>query len=697
MIARPMFAPHFAVLVVVGDGVFLVSEGGTRLFRGRLYERLAPVIDGRHTVHEIVDAMAPDVEAAAVYFAVNSLAEKGYIVEAATLHEPHSAIEILDVDDLAVVVTSDYLAAELRELNHAMLRSGRPWLLMKLTSPTLWFGPIFRPPLGACWECLAQRLRLHRPIDTYLESCASRTTYRRPAGAAPLPDRTSVARALADIDRTLLEGAVITRGPVDGQLERHQLVRRPNCPACGQPLAAGRGGAPIVLQPQRKCFRADGGHRTVTPEETLKRFGHHVSPITGIVDTLVRTPLDPGSALHVYTTGRNLGFTAPTLERLRAGVHTGSSGKGMTDVQARASGLSEAIERYSAVFQGDEPRTISSARALGDEAVHPASCMLFSPAQYAMRSTWNATSAPANRIPHEFDDTAAVEWSPVWSLTHDAPRYVPTALCYLGYPYAPGEPRTCVATSSGIAAGNTLEEACLQATLELVERDAVALWWYSRARRPGVALETFVDPRIEALRDVYAGQHRELWVLDLTSDFEVPVFAAISRRTDSAAEEIVLGFGAHLDPRVGILRALSEMNQGLAGTLGRRRSSAAAPADRDASRWAREATVANQPYLLPSETVPAHSRDGYRDASSDDLRDDVKTCRMALERRGLEMLALDLTRPDVAMPVIKVFVPGLRPYVPRFAAGRLYDVPVQLGWIPARLSEEQLNPLPMVP
>ena len=49
------------------------------------------------------------------------------------------------------------------------------------------------------------------------------------------------------------------------------------------------------------------------------------------------------------------------------------------------------------------------------------------------------------------------------------------------------------------------------------------------------------------------------------------------------------------------------------------------------------------------------------------------------------------------MPVVKVIVPGLRPYTPRFAAGRLYDVPVQLGWVPAPLTEQQLNPLPMVP
>ena len=45
------------------------------------------------------------------------------------------------------------------------------------------------------------------------------------------------------------------------------------------------------------------------------------------------------------------------------------------------------------------------------------------------------------------------------------------------------------------------------------------------------------------------------------------------------------------------------------------------------------------------------------------------------------------------MPVVKVIVPGMRHFWSRFAPGRLYDVPVKLGWLPAPLTEEQLNPI----
>jgi len=61
----------------------------------------------------------------------------------------------------------------------------------------------------------------------------------------------------------------------------------------------------------------------------------------------------------------------------------------------------------------------------------------------------------------------------------------------------------------------------------------------------------------------------------------------------------------------------------------------------------------------------------------------------------MEVLVLDQTRPDVKMPVVKVIVPGLRHFRARFAPGRLYDVPVQMGWEERSLAEEELNPIPV--
>ncbi|XNR94871.1 YcaO-like family protein [Streptomyces sp. R-74717] len=59
------------------------------------------------------------------------------------------------------------------------------------------------------------------------------------------------------------------------------------------------------------------------------------------------------------------------------------------------------------------------------------------------------------------------------------------------------------------------------------------------------------------------------------------------------------------------------------------------------------------------------------------------------------MLVLDQTRPDIALPVVKVMVPGLRSFWPQFAPGRLYDAPVSLGWVTAETPEAELNPVSM--
>ena len=69
----------------------------------------------------------------------------------------------------------------------------------------------------------------------------------------------------------------------------------------------------------------------------------------------------------------------------------------------------------------------------------------------------------------------------------------------------------------------------------------------------------------------------------------------------------------------------------------------------------------------------------------------LRQCVERLHARGLHTLVLDQTRPDVGLPVARVVVPGLRHFWARFGPGRLYDVPVALGWRAAPLLEEQLN------
>jgi oxazoline/thiazoline synthase len=283
----------------------------------------------------------------------------------------------------------------------------------------------------------------------------------------------------------------------------------------------------------------------------------------------------------------------------------------------------------------------------------------------------------------------------VWSLTRREVRYLPTAYCYYDYPL-PNEQTYCVACSNGCAAGNTLEEAILQGFLELVERDAVALWWYNRVRRPGTDLDSFGEPYLDRLR-VFLKQHgRDFWVLDLTTDLGIPVFAAVTRRTDGPLEQIMPGFGAHLDPKVALLRAVTEMNQMLSSPLLGLPEKGAdkEPIDPETAKWLQTATTANQPYVLPAEG-PGRDAASYQQLCTDDVAEDVRACQTLVERAGMEMLVLDQTRPEVGLPVAKVIVPGLRHFWSRLAPGRLYDVPVQLGWLPRPRTEEEMNPIGM--
>jgi ribosomal protein S12 methylthiotransferase accessory factor len=145
---------------------------------------------------------------------------------------------------------------------------------------------------------------------------------------------------------------------------------------------------------------------------------------------------------------------------------------------------------------------------------------------------------------------------------------------------------------------------------------------------------------------------------------------------------------------VALLRALTECNQAilvaeLSGPGSQRRDLDARGAQADAVFRA-----GDLPYLRPHDSEPPRRAGDYPCLAGDDIRDDIRTCVEIAGRAGLETLVLEQTRPDVGMPAVKVVVPGLRHFWPRFAPGRLYDAPLALGWVTEAFREEDLNPEP---
>src|SRR5262249_42949190 len=408
--------------------------------------------------------------------------------------------------ELTVTLVSDYLDARLAELNRQHVSQRTPWLLAQPSGIFPLVGPVFSPGKSACWGCLAERMQRNREIKALIDRAGARRLAASALGSDMLGQSgielaaIEIAKAIATGFRTDLRDHIISLDLLGSTVVRHYVPTRPQCPVCGRKALRDprRSPVPIELGAGSKLVMTSGGYRTVSSRATVARFRKHVSPLTGVVSRLERIEADlPMNTNYLAT--HNFSGPARSVNELRAGLSGGSFGKGSTAEQGEASALMEAIERYSGIYQGDEIRvTRRFTDFAAGEAILPNDVLLFSDAQYrrdqAQAIDWDATPMP---IP--FDRSSEIEWSPVWSLRGGRVKYLPTSLLYFFY-RGPPAAYEVHADSNGCAAGNTLEEAIVQGFLELVERDAYAIWWYNRLQRAEVDLGQFDEAYIRDLK-----------------------------------------------------------------------------------------------------------------------------------------------------------------------------------------------------
>jgi ribosomal protein S12 methylthiotransferase accessory factor len=747
------FKRHLRAEVAAGDGAYLFAENGVTVLKGAHVEALAALLDGTRDIATLLGAMPGGMRPAQVAGLIRRLAQAGLVALRPPVADPadsvdehtlayweaigadsaaavagttQQALRLLTVGDvdvqpalaavraagltvaaehdpapaLSVVLCDDYLNPELAEVDALHRAQCLPWLLAKPVGVKVWLGPVFQPAEPGCWHCLAVRLWGHRNAEAVAQNALGRHGPAQ-SPAASIPALRTAALGMIALEATKwLSGhrhpnqrQVWTFDSLELRGEPHDVRPFPQCPTCGDPeLMRRQAHRPVALTSRRKASYS-AGHRAQTPEQVLATYGHLVSPVTGVIKEIRRDEHGP-DFFNSFRSGPNVAARVHNVRSLRANMRIENGGKGVTAVHAEASALCEAIERYSGNYCGDEERVRASYRSLGALAVHPNECQLYDPRQYEERSEWNSAHGPFQSVCDPFDDDAVIDWTPVWSLTQQRHRLLPTGMLYFGAPAEPG-PHYLHADSNGNAAGSSLEDALLQGLLELIERDAVALWWYNRTAQPAVDLDAFADPWLDELRDVYAGLGREVWTLDLTSDFGVPVTAALSRRVDRDQEEILFGFGAHLDPQLALRRALTELNQMMPQLIAAEPDGRYRCDDPDMVGWLRTATLAGQPYLAPDARRAAIGPADYRYQPEADLLDDLLMLQDKVEELGMELLVLDQTRPDVGLPVVKTIVPGMRHFWARLAPGRLYDVPVRLGRLAEPTAYDQVNPIPM--
>jgi bacteriocin biosynthesis cyclodehydratase domain-containing protein len=724
---------------LLDDGLLVLSEARPRTYAGAAFAEVARLLDGTRDGAAIQAALAGQLSTAEIRATLQRLYRDGLIVRVPAPADPAAVfaegrrqddaaradrlanftVAVVSADpelviaictnlnrigvrtdptgdeaaELTVLVVADYLDPELAAVNERRLSDGGQWLLINPYGQRVSIGPRFVPGGTGCWQCLSERLLGNRPAERYLARRTDQTPARPNTGLLPGVDGLIAAMlgaeilAVAEGQRGQLAGKLRTISWADLEPRTQSLDRLAHCPACGNPAKA-------RYQPENVASRlAETGsappwQRLLGPSELAAIMARSIGPDLGAVAALEPTRYRTLNGRHTYLAQHGFPLSGKGIESLRRDLVGQSSGSGRTVEAARASAYCEAIERYSGVWLAGTPTIGSSLADLGRRAVHPNEIMLYSEGQYQHRTDWNSSHPGASRwVPEAFSEQARIGFTPGWSLTERELVLVPSGLVWYGQPDLRSH-RYAAADSNGCAAGGNLAEATLHALCELHERDAAAIWWYNRAHRPEVELDPVQDGWVPALLRDYRAAGRDVWVLDLTVDLGMPCYVAISHRTETGTD-VLFGFGAHPVARLAVRRALQEMDQ-LSPLLGDSPTGGSYHAgDPAAVTWFGSVSTQAETWLLPHGTVPLPDVVPAPATTTDTIAELVA----GLHRAGIEAIVIDQSRPELELAVARVIAPGLRHFRRRNAPGRLYDVPVRLGWRSKPIAESELNPL----
>jgi YcaO-like protein with predicted kinase domain len=384
-----------------------------------------------------------------------------------------------------------------------------------------------------------------------------------------------------------------------------------------------------------------GTHRLVAPDKTFEHMAHFRAQM-GITRVANVTGLD------------RIGIPVVMVCRPNSRSIAVSQGKGLDLAAARASGLMESIETYHAE-RIDRPLKLASQCDLREH--------------HALVDVDGLATVTEGR----FSANLRMLWIEGQDLLSQSPRWLPYETVHTDFtlPYPSGS--GCFAASTnGLASGNHLLEAASHAICEVVERDATSLWNHQHpvlkeASRLDLDSVDDADCRQVTLRLQQVGFEVAAW--DTTSDTRIPSFYCLIIDRRHEGEHSGGGAGAHPSRAVALLRALTEAVQVrttyIAGSRDDLHPDDFTPTEIDRKLRRARALMAGRGPRRDFTTIPTHSGDSFAD--------DVAWLLDRLRAVGIEqVVAVDLTRPEFAIPVVRVVIPGLEGADdhPRYLPGR---------------------------
>jgi thioglycine synthase len=367
-------------------------------------------------------------------------------------------------------------------------------------------------------------------------------------------------------------------------------------------------------------------------------------------------------------------------------------GKGPTKAHAKTSALMEAIERYSSL---------------------PSTC-----SRRFIRGSYSQLSKSYGKVLHpdellepvhreQNSEFAIMDFLAGFDLLTKEKILVPAEVAL--YRYTPRYPAVSVFSHShtnGLASGNVLEEAICHALCEVIERDAVSVADLCASSIPYTILEKIIhslekkdrvrysftrtsiedkfvdDPNIFAdvdisdiVQDFEPINHLvnrfnragvPLLIKDITQkDIGIPTFVASSIEwVTSDYGFFAKGYGTHPDARIALIRAITESSQTRAANIQGARDDLKKIQYKENDeiyrrKW--QFMCASSPTRKGNKNISAFSE--IKTNTNEDILDDINLILYSLKQAGLKrVIIVDLTNPDINIPVVRAIVPGLETF-----------------------------------
>jgi len=366
----------------------------------------------------------------------------------------------------------------------------------------------------------------------------------------------------------------------------------------------------------------DDQYTTLQPEKTVAMVKERMKTMDlKILDRTTR--IDNGRlGIPVYfsTCGHDARAVIGTKKQM---------GKGATPAQAEASAVMELAERFSffSFYRNEDHTRVGTREQIGDEA------MSFD--QIARSVHDESGDLDASR---QIFESLPLRWTGAWNLTRDREVLIP-----LDWFYA-------INAFNGPSAGNCVEEALSQGICEIVERHVSSVISRRQISTPLIDPASSTDRLVQEMLGKYAREGIQVTITDFSMDMGIPSVGVLAYDPASfpGKSEIVWTAGTTPGPEKALSRALTEVAQ-LAGDFNSGSNYVASGLPKF-TRLEDAGYVINGPGPIRLSDLP--------DISNPNIRKEVEACIQALSRRDFEVLVIDTTHPQLAVPAFYTIVPG---------------------------------------